>query len=445
MTDFLTHLVDAPLANILIVAGLVFLGVGAVGKVVGKIEPDRLGRVIAGLLGVVLLAAGFAIHIQGNKSAPSPASVQPVIRVFTINPLEITKGSKVTIHWEVSDADDVLLEPFGQVPLVGDKVVEPWETTIFKLDATNKTGGKSGTFQQVLVNSSVVTPIPKPLVKRGPDKPETSKAETANDGTTSGSPPDEKPVYASQAPPALQDQDYDQPPDPGGNSAWTPGSWYFDVAKGSYYWVPGAWITPPTNLVWTPPYWEYEAVDRYRWYPGYWAARVGFYGGIDYGFGYTGKGYYRSKERSRTGFGCNGGLHRPKKRPSTEEVIPVKDRLPPISEQVKLVNKSHKDGRFFGASSGHPNKVAELKPPTPVKVANDENQHGDFPKQKSGLTKTDQTTTPPSKNGKDPATKSGQGNPQPPPETKKSTHPSVVSRPPRPQPAKPAVPVRQKY
>jgi len=62
MSDFLTHLVDAPLANILILAGLAFLGVAVIGKISGKIEPSTSGRVMAGVLGLGLLAYGISAH-----------------------------------------------------------------------------------------------------------------------------------------------------------------------------------------------------------------------------------------------------------------------------------------------------------------------------------------------------------------------------------------------
>ena len=52
---------------------------------------------------------------------------------------------------------------------------------------------------------------------------------------------------------------------------------------------------PPVDaqpeLLWTPAWWGW--VDgRYGFHPGYWGPEVGFYSGIDYGFGYTGEGYY---------------------------------------------------------------------------------------------------------------------------------------------------------
>jgi hypothetical protein len=43
-------------------------------------------------------------------------------------------------------------------------------------------------------------------------------------------------------------------------------------------------------LLWTPGYWGWVD-DRYFWHAGYWGPTVGFYGGINYGFGYFGIGF----------------------------------------------------------------------------------------------------------------------------------------------------------
>jgi hypothetical protein len=42
--------------------------------------------------------------------------------------------------------------------------------------------------------------------------------------------------------------------------------------------------------LWTPPYWS-RVDGGYAFHAGYWAEQVGFYGGTDYGYGYTGDGY----------------------------------------------------------------------------------------------------------------------------------------------------------
>jgi WXXGXW repeat (2 copies) len=93
---------------------------------------------------------------------------------------------------------------------------------------------------------------------------------------------------ASMPPPALPE--YSQPPCPGENYMWTPGYWAYSTA--GYYWTPGAWVEAPyTGALWTPPWWGYSS-GNYIWHAGYWGPYVGFYGGIDYGFGYTGRGFY---------------------------------------------------------------------------------------------------------------------------------------------------------
>ncbi|MBB6498810.1 YXWGXW repeat-containing protein [Pedobacter cryoconitis] len=95
-------------------------------------------------------------------------------------------------------------------------------------------------------------------------------------------------VQAQEAPPALPD--YVQPECPGDGYIWTPGYWNW-VSDG-YYWVPGVWVLPPSiGLLWTPGYWGFYN-SFYGWHPGYWGAQVGYYGGINYGFGYFGTGFF---------------------------------------------------------------------------------------------------------------------------------------------------------
>ncbi len=85
---------------------------------------------------------------------------------------------------------------------------------------------------------------------------------------------------------------YDQPPIPGPGYMWTPGYWSW--SDDGYYWVPGTWVQPPeVGLLWTPGYWGWDDTEAtYMWNDGYWGPEVGFYGGVDYGYGYTPEGYY---------------------------------------------------------------------------------------------------------------------------------------------------------
>jgi hypothetical protein len=82
---------------------------------------------------------------------------------------------------------------------------------------------------------------------------------------------------------------YEQPPIPEPGYIWTPGYWA--GGPSGYFWVPGTWVLPPAvGLLWTPGYWGWRD-GIYVWNAGYWGPHVGFYGGIDYGFGYAGMGY----------------------------------------------------------------------------------------------------------------------------------------------------------
>jgi len=82
---------------------------------------------------------------------------------------------------------------------------------------------------------------------------------------------------------------YEQPPCPEPGWMWTPGYWAY--GPDGYYWVPGAWVPAPyVGALWTPGYWGW-ANSLYIWHPGYWGRHVGYYGGINYGFGYMGVGF----------------------------------------------------------------------------------------------------------------------------------------------------------
>src|SRR5271169_3217807 len=82
---------------------------------------------------------------------------------------------------------------------------------------------------------------------------------------------------------------YVQPACPTEGYLWTPGYWSYGPA--GYYWVPGVWVSPPrAGVLWTPGYWGF-AGGVYGWHGGYWGPHVGFYGGVNYGFGYGGVGF----------------------------------------------------------------------------------------------------------------------------------------------------------
>jgi hypothetical protein len=106
-------------------------------------------------------------------------------------------------------------------------------------------------------------------------------------GISVGFPPPILPVYV-------------QPVIPAPGYIWTPGYWAWNGY--AYYWVPGTWVLPPYyGALWTPGYWGWVG-GVYVFHPGYWGTHVGFYGGVNYGYGYAGVGYVG-------GFWGVGGFH----------------------------------------------------------------------------------------------------------------------------------------
>ncbi len=94
-------------------------------------------------------------------------------------------------------------------------------------------------------------------------------------------------VSITIAPPMLPV--YAQPAIPAEGYLWTPGYWAYGDA--GYFWVPGTWVQPPSvGVLWTPGYWGWNN-GTYLFNAGYWGPTVGFYGGVNYGFGYGGNGY----------------------------------------------------------------------------------------------------------------------------------------------------------
>ena len=102
------------------------------------------------------------------------------------------------------------------------------------------------------------------------------------------------------APPTLPS--YAQPAIPKEGYLWMPGFWAWRKDVPDYYWVPGTWVKPPhAGLLWTPPYWS-RADGGYVFNAGFWAEAIGYYGGIDYGYGYTAEGYRGGRWENGTFF-----------------------------------------------------------------------------------------------------------------------------------------------
>jgi hypothetical protein len=147
-------------------------------------------------------------------------------------------------------------------------------------------------------------------------------------------------------PPALPV--YEQPICPGAGYLWTPGYWAWSDDDG-YYWVPGTWVVAPVGLLWTPGYWGWHG-DAYAWHGGYWGPHIGFYGGINYGFGYGGVGFVGGEWRHGAFFYNTAVMH----------VDSVHIRNVYVNRTVVVRNESHV--AFNGGEGGlraRPNREEE--------------------------------------------------------------------------------------
>jgi hypothetical protein len=176
-------------------------------------------------------------------------------------------------------------------------------------------------------------------------------------------------------PPALPV--YVQPVCPGPGYIWTPGYWAH--GDDDYYWVPGTWVmAPEPGFLWTPGYWGFSE-GVYVWRGGYWGPHVGFYGGINYGFGYTGVGFWGGEWRGRefvynrsvtninttiNNVSYNGGPHGIQTRPSERERIAEHEHhIEARHEQIEHEHAARADRRQWASENhGRPEVAASGRP-----------------------------------------------------------------------------------
>jgi hypothetical protein len=158
---------------------------------------------------------------------------------------------------------------------------------------------------------------------------------------------------------------YVQPVMPGPGYMWVPGYWAY--GDGGYFWVPGTWVLPPyVGALWTPGYWGWSN-GFYVFNAGYWGPHVGFYGGINYGYGYDGVGYrggywnhgrfdYNRNVTYNTNINrvsYNGGRGGLMARPTPRDQLAARDRhMQPLAAQQQQVRMASRN-RALRASVNH--------------------------------------------------------------------------------------------
>jgi hypothetical protein len=149
---------------------------------------------------------------------------------------------------------------------------------------------------------------------------------------------------------------------------------------------------PEPELLWTPGYWGWDD-GNYIFHAGYWGPHIGFYGGVAYGFGYTGDGYEggywrdgaffynRSVNNIRnvsitnvynktvvvnntTNVSYNGGTGGTTARATPEQLAAGREHhVAATAEQTRHVEAAAKDPALsLNANHGHPTIAATVHP-----------------------------------------------------------------------------------
>src|SRR5271163_1520404 len=198
------------------------------------------------------------------------------------------------------------------------------------------------------------------------------------------------------APPVLPV--YTQPVAPGDGYLWNPGYWAY--GDEGYYWVPGVWVRPPqVGVLWTPGYWGWGG-GAYAYHAGYWGPHIGFYGGVNYGYGYGGVGYeggywnhgqfaynrsvnnisnvqvtnvynktvINNTTVNRTSF--NGGTGGIQAQPTAQERAAVNENhIQPTAAQVQHVNQAQSNPQLRASENGGRPAIAATARPGDFKSA----------------------------------------------------------------------------
>jgi len=151
-------------------------------------------------------------------------------------------------------------------------------------------------------------------------------------------------------------------------------------------------MVPGPDYIWTPGYWAWEG-DAFLFHMGYWAPEVGYYGGINYGFGYGGAGFdgghwqgreyyynravthvdtqrvsrvYSEAPRVATStlVSYNGGAGGLRAAPTAKERSMMQERhLPPTAEQTRHHETAgHERNLLASVNQGRPAVAATVKP-----------------------------------------------------------------------------------
>src|SRR5512135_3866274 len=97
MQDVMLRLVDVPMVRMFVLSGILFLMIAVLGKIEGKIEPGRIGRLGAAILGAVLIVIGLVMQYSENHDIYAQLPPNVVASLPPQNVVSVAPASAVPL------------------------------------------------------------------------------------------------------------------------------------------------------------------------------------------------------------------------------------------------------------------------------------------------------------------------------------------------------------
>ena len=99
------------------------------------------------------------ILVPSCVTVQAPVGTLPVIGTFVSNPSTVNSGATSTLLWNVTGATSVTLDQgIGQVDVAGTRVIQPAQSTVYTISATNSAGTVIKTSAIIFVSTPTQPP-----------------------------------------------------------------------------------------------------------------------------------------------------------------------------------------------------------------------------------------------------------------------------------------------
>lgn len=168
--EFVERLFATPLPTVLVVGGLFFLLLSVVARLGAIITVNPRRQTASALLGLVLLAAGIALHLLSPEEIPRP-SPGPEAQQVSLTRDFLTSRGWTFLHGEGDViASDVSLDPSGRINGIGHPNESRWGIEDGTLVFFHEDGRPSTRFTEVFREAGKVVLRGRLLLTEGDEE-----------------------------------------------------------------------------------------------------------------------------------------------------------------------------------------------------------------------------------------------------------------------------------